>query len=129
MRRDEERKMREEGEDYLRSENIGVGSILQNYDNDRFAQKQKIKVDMKPRIRNIFTFNLRKEEYIDLTNTSYCSVMKFIRVHITVNYILEDDNVSDIYIESFFDEVIEESVLKNDLSLVLEKTKERMRSR
>ena len=49
--------------------------------------------------------------------------MKFIRVHIIVNYTLEDDNISDIYIVSIFDEVIEESVLKYDLSLVLEKWK------
>ena len=49
--------------------------------------------------------------------------MKFIRVHIIVNYTLKDDNISDIYIVSIFDEVIEESVLKYDLSLVLEKWK------
>ena len=49
--------------------------------------------------------------------------MKFIRVHIIVNYTLEDNNISDIYIVSIFDEVIEESVLKYDLSLVLEKWK------
>ena len=49
--------------------------------------------------------------------------MKFIRVYIIVNYTLEDDNISDIYIVSIFDEVIEESVLKYDLSLVLEKWK------
>ena len=34
--REEKRKTREEEEDHLRSENLGVDSILQNYDDDRF---------------------------------------------------------------------------------------------
>ena len=78
---------------------------------------------MRPKIRIIFTFNLGTEEHIDLTNASYCNVVKFIRVHIIISYTLEDDNISDIYMESIFDEVIEESVLKNDLSLVWENRK------
>ena len=49
--------------------------------------------------------------------------MKFIRVYIIVNYTLEDDNLSNIYMGSIFDELNEKSVLKNDLSLVLEKRK------
>ena len=49
--------------------------------------------------------------------------MKFIRVHIIVNYTLDVDNISDIYIGSIFDESIKESVLKNELSSVLEKRK------
>ena len=35
-RRVEEREMREEEEDRLHFENLGVDSILQNYDDDRF---------------------------------------------------------------------------------------------
>ena len=50
--------MSEEEEDRLRSENRGVDSILQNYDDDHFDQKQKIKVDMRPKIKNLFTFNI-----------------------------------------------------------------------
>ena len=38
------------------------------------------------------------------------SVMKFIRVHITVSYTLEDDDISDIYMGSIIDGVIGESV-------------------
>ena len=56
--------MSEEEEDRLRSENRGVDSILQNYDDDHFDQKQKIKVDMRPKIRNLFTFNLGKKNIL-----------------------------------------------------------------
>ena len=58
--REEERKLREEEEDYLRSENLGVDSVLQNYDDNRFDQKQKFKKDTRPKIRKLFTFNLGK---------------------------------------------------------------------
>ena len=56
--------MSEDEEDRLRSENRGVDSILQNYDDDHFDQKQKIKVDMRPKIRNLFTFNLGKKNIL-----------------------------------------------------------------
>ena len=56
--------MSEEEEDRLRSENRGVDSILQNYDDDHFDQKQKIKVDMRPKIRNLFTLNLGKKNIL-----------------------------------------------------------------
>ena len=64
----------------------------------------------RPKIRNLFIFNLRKEEDVGLTNAPYYSVMKFIRVHITVTYTLEDDDISDIYMGSIIDGVIGESV-------------------
>ena len=104
------RKTKEEEEDRLRSENLEVDGILQKYDDDRFDRKQKIKVHMRPKIRNLFIFNLRKEEDVGLTNAPYYSVMKFIRVHITVTYTLEDDDISDIYMGSIIDGVIGESV-------------------
>ena len=70
----------------------------------------------KPEIRHLFTCNLQNKENIDLTNASYCSIMKFIRVYVILNYKLEYNNISFHLIGTVFVEVIEEMLIKNGLS-------------
>ena len=98
--------MREEEEQRLRSENIEVKIILQNNDDNRFDQKKKIKVVIKPKIRHSFTCNLKNKD-IDLTKVSYYSVMKFIKIHIILYFTLKDQKISSDFIGSIFDKLIE----------------------
>ena len=54
--------MREGEEELLRSENIGVESILST-DNENFlTQMERIKIDMRPKISNLFKCNLLEEQ-------------------------------------------------------------------
>ena len=43
--------------------------------------------------------------------------------HIILNYTIDNNNVSSDYIRSIYNELVEESLLKNELSLVLEMKK------
>ena len=47
-------------------------------------------------------------------------MMKFMKIHITLNYTIDKNDVSSNYTGSIYDEVIEESSLRNKLLLVLE---------
>ena len=47
-------------------------------------------------------------------------MMKFMKIHITLNYTIDKNDVSSDYTGSIYDEVIEESSLRNKLLLVLE---------
>ena len=47
-------------------------------------------------------------------------MMKFMKIYITLNYTIDKNDVSSDYTGSIYDEVIEESSLRNKLLLVLE---------
>ena len=111
-RREEERKRREEEEERLRSEILGVESILQDDNDDYLARREQIKVNMRPKINHLFKFNLeekqRKDNLIDLAKCSCNSMKKCMKKPIILNYIIDNNNVSSDYIGSIYDEVIEE---------------------
>ena len=58
IRSEDKRKMSEEEENLLNSDNLGVETILQNYETDCFDQKQKIKLDKNSKIRNLEKKNM-----------------------------------------------------------------------
>ena len=82
---------------------------------------------MRPKISNLFNCNLegkqRRKNLIDLAKCSYNGMNTFMKTHIVLNYTLNDNNVTSDYIASIYDAIIEESVLKNKLSLFLEMKK------
>jgi len=84
---------------------------------------EQIKVGSRPKISNLFKYNLeekrKRKNLIDLAKCSYNSMKAFMKTHIILNYILNDNNISSDYIVSMYDDVIEESVLNNKLSLFL----------
>ena len=86
---------------------------------------------MKPKFNHLFKCileeNQRKDNLIDFAECSYSSMMKFMKKNITLNYTIDNNNVSSDYTGSIYDRVIEESLLKNKLSLVLEMKKRSMR--
>ena len=104
--------MKEEEEERLPSENLGVESILQNEVDNFLARRGKIKVDMRPKINYLFKYNLeesqRKDNLIELAKYSYISTKTFMKKHIILNYALDNNIVSSDYIGSIYDEVIEE---------------------
>ena len=59
-RKEEERKMREEVEERLRSENLGVESILQDDNDDCLTRREQIKINMRPIINHLFKCNLEE---------------------------------------------------------------------
>ena len=123
--------MREEEEERLRSENLSVEIILLNDNDDCLARMEQIKVDMRPKINHLFKCNLeenqRKNNLIDFAKCAYNSMKTYMKTHSTLNYTLNDNNVSSDYIGSIYDDVIEESVLKYNLALFLGIRKESMR--
>ena len=110
-RREEERKMREEVEERLRSEDLGVESIFQDDNDDCLTRREQIKVNMRPIINHLFKYNLeenqRKDNLIDLAKCSFNSMMKCMKIHMILNYTIDNNNVSSVYIDSIYDEVIE----------------------
>ena len=87
---------------------------------DFLAQMEQIKIDMRPKISNLFKYNLleeqRRKNLIDLAKCSYNTMKTLMKEHIILNYILYDNNLSCDYIASIYDDVIEESVLTTKLS-------------
>ena len=79
---------------------------------------------MIPKINHLFKCNLeenkRKYNLIDLAKCSYNSMMKFMKIHIILNYTIDNNSVSSNYIELVYDVVIEESLLKIKLSLLVD---------
>ena len=119
--------MREEEEERLSSENICVENILQEDGDDCLARRGKIKVGMRLKINHLFKYNLEENQFkdnlIDLAKCSHNSMMKSMKIHITLNYTIVNNNVSSHCIGSIYDEVIEESLLKNKLPFVLKMKK------
>ena len=113
--------MKVEEEERLRSKNLGVESIFQDDNDDYLARREQIKVDMRSKINYLFKCNLednkRKDNLIDLAKYSYNTMQKFMKKHIILSYTIDKNNVSSDYIDLIHDEVIEESLLKNKLSL------------
>ena len=126
-KREKERNMREEEEELLRSENV-VESILSTGNEKFLAQMERIKIDMRPKISNLFKCNLleeqRRKNLIELAKCSYNNMNAFMKEHIILNVTLYDYNVSYGYIASIYDDVIEKSVLKTKLSFLEIKKRE-----
>ena len=51
--------------------------------------------------------NQRKDNLIDLAKCSFNSMMKCMKIHMVLNYTIDNNNVSSAYIDSIYDEVIE----------------------
>ena len=51
---------------------------------------------------------------IELAKCSYNGMNTFMKTHIVLNYTLNDNNVSSDYIRSIYNELVEESLLKNE---------------
>ena len=94
---------------------------MKDDNDDCLARREQIKVDMTSKINYLFKCNLeenkRKDNLINLAKCSYSTMQKFMKKHIILSYTIDKNNVNSDYIDLIHDEVIEDSLLKNKLSL------------